>query len=382
MTPHACPPGLTRQAPVDAAPGAGTWALPGLGAARCADTARLRGDPLAASAVRYSRFLLLEVPGSWGTSALDGKHLEAGVAAELAAAAAAAGTHVLLIRRHGRRPQDGPGGGDGPKAWAIADTSAGAERVLWGTWSEPADLLALDLSAPLPDAASATGPQRLALVCTNGKRDQCCALRGRPVAGAIAAAAGWDTWECSHLGGHRFAATMMLLPTGDMFGWLDEESALEVTRRFDAGQLVLSRYRGRCGQPEHVQAALHAAAVRLGDSRRGAIRVSRVRPLPADGAHRNGGEPGRAAGDAGRWEVEVIHQARPSPEAAYRVVVAGAVTAPTFLSCADGLPKADTRYEAIAFTRVPGIAPPRGDADNIFVTRDSDRPSGAMITDV
>ena len=353
MTPHACPPGL--------------------GAARCADAARLRGDALAASAVRYSRFLLLEVPGSWGTSALDGKHLEAGVAAELAAAAAASGTHVLLIRRHGR-PQDGASGGDGRKAWAIADTSAGAERVLWGTWSEPADLLALDLSAPLPDAASATGPQRLALVCTNGKRDQCCALRGRPVAGAIAAAADWDTWECSHLGGHRFAATMMLLPTGDMFGWLDEESALEVTRRFDAGQLVLSHYRGRCGQPEHVQAALHAAAVRLGDSRRGVIRVSRVRPLPAGGG---GGAP-----EDGRWEVEVIHQARHAPEAAYRVVVAGAVTAPAFLSCADGLPKADTRYEAIAFTRVPGIAPAPGDSHNIFVTRDSGRPSGAMITDV
>jgi hypothetical protein len=385
MTPHACPPGITRQVPLDAALSAGTWAPPGVAAARCADAARLRGDPLAASAVRYSRFLLLEVPGPWGTSALAGKHMEAGVAAELAVAAAAAGTHVLLIRRHGRRPQDGPGGENGLKSWAIADTSAGAERVLWGSWSEPADLLALDLSAPLPDAASATGPQRLALVCTNGKRDQCCALRGRPVAGAIAAAADWDTWECSHLGGHRFAATMMLLPTGDMFGWLDEESALEVTRRFDAGQLALSHYRGRCGQPEHVQAALHAAAVRLGDSRRGVIRVSRVRPLPADGAggaHGGDGVPGRAPGDTGRWEVEVIHQARHSPEAAYRVVVAGAVTAPTFLSCADGLPKADTRYEAIAFTRLPGIAPARGDTHNIFVTRDSDRPSGAMITDV
>jgi hypothetical protein len=320
MTSHACPPAVARQVPFAAALGAGAGALPGGPAVRCADAARARGEPLTASAVRFSRFLLLEVPGPWGTSALDGKLLGAGVAGELASAAAACDTHVLLIRRHGRQPADGPGAGARPAAWAIADTSPGVERVLWGSWRDPADLLGLDLAASLPGAADATGPQRLALVCTNGKRDQCCALRGRPVAGAIAAATDWDTWECSHLGGHRFAATMMLLPTGDMFGWLDQESALEVARRFDAGELVLSRYRGRCGQPEPVQAALHAAAVRLGDFRRGAVRASWVRHLPAGG---DGGAAGRTAGDAGRWEVGVVHRARHSPEAAYRVVVAG-----------------------------------------------------------
>ena len=60
---------------------------------RCADAARMRGEPLIGSAVRYSRFLLLEVPGPWGTSALAGRHMEAGVARQLASAAAASGTH-------------------------------------------------------------------------------------------------------------------------------------------------------------------------------------------------------------------------------------------------------------------------------------------------
>src|SRR5262245_37710432 len=71
---------------------------------RCADAARMRGEPLDASAVRYSRFLLLEVPGPWGDSALDGKHMDAAVARQLADAAKAADTHVLLIRRPGRHP--------------------------------------------------------------------------------------------------------------------------------------------------------------------------------------------------------------------------------------------------------------------------------------
>jgi hypothetical protein len=314
---------------------------------RCADSARMRDEPLAASAVRYLRFLLLEVPGPWGPSALEGTHMEASAARQLASQAAAADTHVLLIRRPGRHPS--ARAGTEARAWALADTSPGAERVVWGSWRDPSDILALDLSAAPPGPAGTAGPQRLALVCTNGKRDQCCAVRGRPVAAAIAASADWDTWECSHLGGHRFAATIMLLPTGDMFGWLDPESAVEVTRRFAAGQLMLSHHRGRCGQPVPVQAALHAAAVRLGDFNRDAIRLAWARPLPADGTS---GPPEQAADDTERWEVRVTHQAGGGREDAYHLILAGARLAPTFLSCADGIARAEVHYEPLSFTQV------------------------------
>jgi hypothetical protein len=310
---------------------------------RCADAARMRGEPLHASAVRYSRFLLLEVPGPWGDSALDGKHMDAAVAQQLAQAAKAADTHVLLIRRPGRHPSARAGTANRSMAWAFADTSPGVERVLWGSWRDPAELLSLDLTAAIPGPANTVGPQRLALVCTNGKRDQCCALRGRPVAAVIASATDWDTWECSHLGGHRFAATMMLLPTGDMFGWLDPESALKVMQRFDLGQVMLSHYRGRSGQPLPVQAALHAAAVRLGEFRRGALRVSSARGIPAAG--QGGGQPGDSADEAELWEVEVVHHTEHSPGTAYRVVVAGSKLAPTFLSCSDGTPRTEISYE-------------------------------------
>ncbi len=312
---------------------------------RCADSARMRGEPLHASAVRYTRFLLLEVPGPWGDSALDGKHMDSDVARQLAHAAKAADTHVLLIRRPGRHPSNRADTAERSMAWAFADTSAGVERVLWGSWRDPAELLDLDLTAAIPGPANAAGPQRLALVCTNGKRDQCCALRGRPVAAAIASATDWDTWECSHLGGHRFAATMMLLPTGDMFGWVDPESALEVMQRFDVGQVMLSHYRGRSGQSFPVQAALHAAAVRLGDFHRDALRVSYARRVPADG-------PEHPADETEFWEIEVIHRTEHSPGVAYRVIMAGSKLAPTLLSCSDDTPRAEVRYETHSFSRI------------------------------
>jgi hypothetical protein len=351
MTADTCSPGTTGHAEPaggqDGGPG-GALKLPAM---RCADSARMRDEPLKASAVRYWRFLLLEVPGAWGPSALEGTHMAPGVARQLASLAAAADTHVLLIRRPGRHQPAGPDAGSESRAWALADTSPGAERVTWGSWRDPADLLRLDLTAAATDPGAAEGPQRLALVCTNGKRDQCCAVRGRPVAAAIEANTDWDTWECSHLGGHRFAATIMLLPTGDMFGWLDPESAIEATRRFTAGQIMLSHYRGRCGQPVPVQAALHAAAVRLGDFNRDAFRVAWARCLPAEA---EGGTPGQAPGgaDADRWEVRVVHRAGHGHEDAYHLVMAGATLAPTFLSCADGIRRAEVHYEALSFTQV------------------------------
>jgi hypothetical protein len=314
---------------------------------RCADAARMRGEPLRASAVTYRRFLLLEVPGPWGRSALDETVMDPEVGRRLAAAATSADTHIVLIRRPGRHPGSGSGAGKRAMAWAFADVSAGPERVLWGSWRDPADLLSLDMAAEIPGEANAAGPQRLALVCTNGKRDLCCAISGRPVAAALAARSDWDTWECSHLGGHRFAATMMLLPAGDMFGWLDPESALEVVRHFDDGELMLAHYRGRAGQSFPVQAALHAAALRLGDFRRGALRASAARPAQADA-----GWAGRPAGDGDLWEIDVIHQTEYSPGTAYRVVLAESRIAPSLLSCSDTSPKAETQYETLSFVRV------------------------------
>ncbi len=310
---------------------------------RCADAALARGEPIAASAGRYRRYLLLEVPGPWGAAALDERHVGARVAGSLARAAADANANVLLIRRPGRqRPAaaSAESAGSAPRAWAIADTAPEAERVLWGSWDTPDDLLRLDLAAPLPVTAAASGPQRVALICTNGKRDQCCAIRGRPVAEALAAVPGWDSWESTHLGGHRFAATIMLLPTGDMFGWLDQPTAVAAVERFDAGQFLLSHYRGRSGQPLPAQAALHAAAVRLGDSRRHAFRLVEIQQVPR-----------AKSDDAERWEVLVSHLAERGTEVTYRVTVARGTPSPALLSCSDESPKAEARYAAVSVTR-------------------------------
>ena len=95
-------------------------------------------------------------------------------------------------------------------------------------------------------------------MCTNSKRDVCCALEGRPVAESLAADPAYSSrvLEVSHLGGHRFAPTALLLPTGHAFGRLDPLSARAVLDSAAVGDLgPLDHHRGRTSLPQPAQSA-------------------------------------------------------------------------------------------------------------------------------
>jgi len=105
-------------------------------------------------------------------------------------------------------------------------------------------------------AGGDAGPDgRAYLVCTNGARDPCCAIRGPAVVAALARARVHRVYECSHLGGHRFAANVLVLPEGLCFGRLDARSALALVEELDAGRLPLEHFRGRTSLQPHQQAA-------------------------------------------------------------------------------------------------------------------------------
>lgn len=293
---------------------------------RCATAARDRGDDLAASAPPAVRLLLVEVPGPWGRAALTESRLDHYVAGRLGETAAHAGVRVLLVRRHGRAADSPPAA---PRSWALADLRPGREAVAWGTWTDPRALLEVDLRGDV----APSGPQRVALCCTHARHDVCCALRGRPVAAALADAfppgAGsdvsdhpdvpehWDVWECSHLGGDRFAANVLLLPTGDLFGALDPAGAVDVVRRFAAGRTSLAHWRGRYGRSPVAQAALHRTALALEEDRREALDVVGVEERPGE-----------------RWVVEVAHVDTAGFEQRYVVHLSAQVSRPHLLTCA------------------------------------------------
>ncbi|OUZ12678.1 sucrase ferredoxin [Aeromicrobium sp. PE09-221] len=190
----------------------------------CAQAADEREDPIAGTAPRGSYWILIEYRGSWPVNGFDGLDLDPQVHAAVFAAAHARRARILLIRRHGRRRRGGPG------RWAVLHRATG-DRLMqhWGTWREERDLL--DIVRVLNDPADLTPrgtPEPVVLVCAHGLHDVCCAVRGRPVAGALSARWPHLVWECTHVGGDRFAANILLVPDGVYYGRLDAESAVDV----------------------------------------------------------------------------------------------------------------------------------------------------------
>lgn len=205
---------------------------------RCSDSARLRDDPRIGTAPPAMRWMLVEQNGGWGRDALTSLDAPAVVRSHLERALAESGARLQLIRRPGRV---GPEREGAPRRWFVVDVGAGgvvAQGIVGvgGTDGERAASVAAALQSPV-DGLSAGRPRddrRFVLVCTNGRHDVCCAVRGRPVAAALAALRPDDVWETTHTGGDRFASNLVMLPEGVVYGGLDPGSAVAALDEHDA----------------------------------------------------------------------------------------------------------------------------------------------------
>ena len=286
---------------------------------RCADVARDRSDPLIGTAPPAQRWLLIEHPGPWHLTAMASEPIAGSVSQALQAACAAHHARPVLIRRHGRQPAHQHW------RWGVVDSLN--RRSLWGTWSEAEDLLgALPALAGRSAAWARTGP--LLLVCAHATRDVCCALRGRPVARALSERWSSATWECSHLGGDRFAANVAVLPEGVVYGNLDEVSAVEVVAAHLDGRTITQHLRGMSAYSPPMQAALGHVLEQLGGASFRDVRSHGITPLGED-----------------RWLAEVrVDGAEPSGR---RLVIGRNWRPPARLTCRAGAPTDAAEYSVV-----------------------------------
>ncbi|NPD04136.1 sucrase ferredoxin [Nocardioides sp. zg-1308] len=202
---------------------------------RCSSASVEDAEPIAGTAPTDTDILLVEAPGPWGRDAVTDNRLPGLVRDHLASLEA----KVLLVRRC-----DGSAG-PGTRVYRARATEGGYD-VRTAVLDRPEDLLEPSL---LRDPAALTaydGP--LWLVCTNGKRDRCCAEIGRPIAGRLSARWPEGTWETTHLGGHRFSGTLLALPSGLTLGRLDPDTALAVCEAVERGEVPVPWMRGRAGR--------------------------------------------------------------------------------------------------------------------------------------
>jgi hypothetical protein len=120
------------------------------------------------------------------------------------------------------------------------------------------EILDLDLSAAArdePGYSSSRYNRPILLVCTNGKRDRCCAKFGLPLFEKLANLASEITWQSSHVGGHRFAPNVITLPSGVYYGRLTGVTPEDIVKAASEGTLLLDHFRGRASLPGEAQAA-------------------------------------------------------------------------------------------------------------------------------
>lgn len=232
-------------------------------APRCSDN---QVEPLPGSAKRQSTYVILEWAQGWSRDVLDGgvfgENLTAQLKQKLKKEAG-----LQLIRQPGR---------DGQQItqhhlFLVFVEEATIELLMV---DGPEAILDLDLSGPGRNGGNGaqTVDHPLVLVCTHGKRDVCCAIKGRPLAAELVGRhPGTTVWETSHTKGHRFAPSILLMPWGYSYGWLNVEAADGLVQAAQSGDWFQPGNRGRGlygprGQVAEI--AVAAELVKTGESLR------------------------------------------------------------------------------------------------------------------
>ena len=194
-----------------------------------------RADASGSAPEAARAWLLIEHPASWAAEPLDTVGLP-----DVAREAGKLGIRVQLIRRPGE---------DRRRVYAA-----------WTVGSSPwAGEFTGDLDALAAGSDSAIGERTdpLYLVCTHGRRDACCGRYGGALARSLASG-GYPVWETTHVGGHRFAANLVILPHGLYYGPVTADVAAAAIDAYRRGIVLTSRFRGRAGVPAADQSAAYA----------------------------------------------------------------------------------------------------------------------------
>jgi hypothetical protein len=228
----------------------------------CSSLSVAAGEPLIGSAGKTDVFFLLEYNGFWEDKAFEKSDIPNEVKQKLGGLSKSSPAAKVLMIKHAPKSRHGI------IHFFVATTDDLDPRLYRFELDSYPDLLDLDLSAMLngdKSYADNLQPGPIYLVCNNGRRDRCCARFGFPVYQALAERVGEIAWECSHIGGHRFAPNFFHMPFGLLYGRVKLRDIDSFITRLQSGQMVLENLRGRAAYPAPVQAAEYALRQRTGE---------------------------------------------------------------------------------------------------------------------
>lgn len=216
----------------------------------CSELCSARGEPHAGTGNAPGRVLLMPWPrGKWRRQRWESVDMSP----ELGAAihhALQSGVHFALTDRVG-------------DAESLPGLMAQPESV-YADFEDEAQLIRA-IYAYVDEGrvfAGAVDPRVTILVCTDSRRDACCARYGFSTYKALTAVADpsrFNIVQASHLGGCRFAASLVVLPQRQRYGRMTAGQAPAFLEALLRNEVFVPAYKGRTDQPEPVQVAELAA---------------------------------------------------------------------------------------------------------------------------
>lgn len=227
-------------------------------------------EPLPGTAKTGSVYVLFEWPDAWPRDVIGDAALGEELTSELKPKLDEYNATLLLIRHPTR---EGRNISDHHLYLVFADQAVTEVMHVDG----PEALLNLELSGPGKNG----GVERerpLLLICTHAKRDRCCAVKGRPLLNALHERHPFGpsndvVWETSHIKGHRFAPTMLLMPWAYSFGRMNLEATDAMLAAATDGLYFVPGNRGRGTLDPAEQAAELAVAAQVPGARYGQFEV-------------------------------------------------------------------------------------------------------------
>ena len=205
----------------------------------CSQLALESDEVMAGTAVSAPVWILLEYRQLWQAEATSDNTLPVSVKMWLDEQVGAVNGRLQFIRQTPYPEQ---------YTCFVSIPDAQKPRLYRFTFAEYEQLLTIDLAA-LVNGAARFAPyltiEPLFLVCTNGKRDRCCAKFGMALYQAFSHVVETAVWQTTHLGGHRFAPTLMSFPEGVCYGHITRNDIPKLLAAQQNGDIFLPKLRGR-----------------------------------------------------------------------------------------------------------------------------------------
>lgn len=245
----------------------------------CAEMTRLAGEPLYGTATTVKTWLLLEYRLPWRAKATEDNELPARVQAFFKTQLAAIpGSRLLFIKQENAA--------QGPLRFFLVRCDEFSPLTYEIQFTDYLELTGLDMPLMASGGEAFAGYKHerpIYLVCTNGTRDKCCAKYGLPMVRSLTELAGGDVWQASHMGGHRYAPNVLVLPYSVNYGLMTENEAGPLVAATEKGQTAdLAFLRGRTYYVPEVQAADYFLRQATGLKNLTGIALKSVEPLGDD----------------------------------------------------------------------------------------------------